>query len=380
MALSAAGYRVPGKDVRHVLGAALSNTGDVIYPGGNPTEASRRAIQFNNDADDAGVTIPSPGILVVQTNAGSLGPYHVVVRAGTVAKVRQAQAAGGGGAGGGTMSSGAGAAAAAVQAGMPAFTGGGPSFSIGAANVRALLAERADAFMGVDTLTPEQRLDAGYSPDSINWDGFTKIGSRCVRRGCAKMLEDRDNVTIGGSPISADYRGLSIATVLRGGAYGDAMLLAFADNEIGQTRTAQVTTLHLVQNYILWGRPTTLKGWAGPKMALSQIAGPKVRVTTDYTSVFAAATAGMRNNSVIGLVVRYSGPTATESYPLDIDGYDHLENTTTASTALVNRASWLGASRVDDTAVLAVGKYWFTAWAISREGYSEPAFASLTVT
>lgn len=270
---------------------------------------------------------------------------------------------------------------AAVQAGLPAYTGGGQSFSIGAANVQELLTQRDDEFRGVESYTPPEKLGQGFSPDAVNWDGFARVGSRCIRRGVAKLEMDRDVATISAVPIAAAYRGLSIAAIPCNSGKGDEILLAFADSDIGVVRAVEPITLHVVSCEPRWGRPHTLINTPGPKLALSQVAGPKVRVTTDYTNVFDATNQlGLRANSVVGLIIRYSGPTTTESFPLDMDGYDHLEGTTTASVALVERSSWAGASRVDDTAVLAVGKYWVTAWAITREGYSDPSFATLTVT
>lgn len=288
---------------------------------------------------------------------------------------------GGGGAGGGGSAGGTGSALAAVQAGLPAYTGGGPSFSIGPANIQELLSQRDDEFRGMDSFTPPEKLSPGFAADCVNWDGFARVGSRCVRRGVAKLQEDRDSVTISASPIDASYRGLSIAAIPCGSGKGDEVLLAFADSEIGTVRTAQPITLHAVSSEPRWGRPATLLDVPGPLIALTQIAGPKVRVSSSYTNVFDATNQlGLRANSVVGLIIRYSGPTTTESYPLDMDGHDHMEGTTLASTALANRVSWKGESRTDDTAVLAVGKYWVTAWAFTREGYSQPSYASLTVT
>jgi hypothetical protein len=92
-----------------------------------------------------------------------------------------------------TGSSGAGAGSpGAVQQGLPQTTGGGPRFQTGAANVRAFIPERMGNFYGVDTYTPPQRMSENYAPWGYNWDDFASMGSRCVRRGTAKMDFDRD--------------------------------------------------------------------------------------------------------------------------------------------------------------------------------------------
>ncbi|MBK9976208.1 MAG: hypothetical protein IPP14_15690 [Planctomycetes bacterium] len=105
--------------------------------------------------------------------------------------------AGGGGAqsGGGSGGTGAGGGAlAATQAGA-AYTGGGQYFETGAVqNQAAGVSERDDEFLGLDTLTPDERLAPGRTPKSINWDDIRKLGSRCVRSGTAKLTDDRDNV------------------------------------------------------------------------------------------------------------------------------------------------------------------------------------------
>ena len=250
---------------------------------------------------------------------------------------------------------------------MPGYTGGGPTFSIGAVNTQAILQQRDDEFLGVDTFTPAEKLAAGYSPFAVNWDGFARIGSRCVRRGCAKLGDDHSTLS-----KNSALRGLSLALIPNGTDDQLELLYTFADNDIGSTRSSVATDFTVVTTTPLWGRPVTLKGWPGPKMALSDNGSQELQVVTDYTNLFSNSTQkGQRANSVVALTIRYS----LTDYPRDIDGYDYV-----ASTALtgVDRDAWTGASRTD-TQTLTAAQYFLTAWAITREGVSEPSFASLTL-
>ena len=273
-----------------------------------------------------------------------------------------------GGSGGGSA---AGVAAAAVQAGMPSYTGGGAAFGIGGVNESIILQQRDDEFLGVDTFTPEEKLAPGYSPDAVNWDGFARIGSRCVRRGSAKFEDDHSSLS-----KNSALRGVSLALIPNGTEDQLQMLYSFADADIGATRASVATDITVVTTAPRWGRPTTLKGWKGPKITLSDQGSQVLRVTSDYTNVFSNTTQkGFRANSVVGITVRYS----VVGYPRDIDGFDYLHDQGTDSTALVDRAAWTGASRNDDSSTLTAALYYVTAYAITREGISEPSFATLTL-
>lgn len=286
--------------------------------------------------------------------------------------------AGGGASGGGAGAGGtgtAGGALAAVQH-QPAYTGGGAYFPGGAVENRvAGLSERDDEWLGLDTLTPDERLATGRSPNAVNWDDIRRIGSRCVRSGTAKLDDDRDTVTISSSSISADYRGLSLAAMPGSGDNQNKLLICFADNSIGSTRTAQVTTMHLCATSLRWGKPLNLTGWPGPKLALSDQTGNVLRVTYDYTNVFSTANDGLRKASVKGIIIRYS----LLGYPLDRDG---LDNRNDYPTPLRDRTAWGGESAtVDTTATAAFSgqRVYVSAWAFGVEGFSEPSHASLTM-
>lgn len=272
----------------------------------------------------------------------------------------------------------AGPQAGAATQSAKALTGGGIGFKQGRIEEGLVATRLDDEYMGLDTLTAPEKVAPGYSPDAPGFDQAAKLGSRCKRHGVAKMTMDRDSVTLSSSAIGAGYRGLSLGVMPSSGNLPDQMVLAFADNSIGSTRSSLQTALLLVTNNIRWGRPVNLRGWPGPKITLSQQTGPLLRVTVDYTNVFDATTqAGMRANSVVQIVIRYS----TTGFPRDIDGQD--EDRVTAgftSIALADRTAWTGASANYDTGVLALGKYYVTVWAISREGVSNPSFATETLT
>lgn len=409
---------------------------------------------------------------------------------------------GGQGPGGGGGTPTGGTAPGAVQQGLPGITGGGPRFAIGAGQIRDFLPDRAEAFDGIDTFTPPEKLPSVRSPMAVNWDDFERYGSFCVRRGSAKLNEDRETldvdyfnivciakasftastdyitftlpdstthafwfdttgsdsepagsssatnstqvdisgdttaadvastlasaintaaiglaatsestacraypddqindvisvnwtlaetVTDGGftvTPITPtsmdeDYRGISIARIPGNSDQPDLLLYCFADVEPGNTPSVHPTVLCVVKPYPAWGRPDTLIDFPGPKLSLSQQAGPELRVTADYTNVYDATNQlGKQKQSVTGIIIRYS----TTNYPVDMDGEDYLkEDGGTVSTALADRTSWDGTSTNYDTAVgpLPTGTYYVTAWAFSRMGYSKPSHARLEIT
>lgn len=282
---------------------------------------------------------------------------------------------GSGGAGGPSMGAQAGAA---TQSQAP-LTGGGAGFHMGPIAQNLTMLRSDNEFMGLETLTPSEKLPEGYSPDAPGIDQISKIGSRCKRHGMAKMTMDRDSVTLSSSAIGAGYRGLSLCVIPSSGNNADQQVIAFADNSIGSTRTSLQTALLLVTNQPRWGQPVNLKDWPGPLLTLTQQSGPVLRVTAAYTNVFDASTqAGMRANSVVQIVIRYS----TTGYPRDIDGKDiDRDGSGFTTTAIADRTAWTGGSTNFDSATLtATGKYWVTAWAISREGVSDPSYATLTIT
>lgn len=104
------------------------------------------------------------------------------------------QLAQGGGSGGGSAA-GAGAPGA-VQAGGVGVGQGGVRFQTAAANVTSFAPERSGNFFGLDSFTPPDKLGPDYVPYETNWDDLSKLGSRCVRRGTAKLGDDIHTVTM----------------------------------------------------------------------------------------------------------------------------------------------------------------------------------------
>lgn len=151
------------------------------------------------EADASRLTRNNPHYSFIPSYMGQF----VAVKNDVLSQVDTQQGAGGGGnayssAGGSNAASGGAApstALAATQAGQPAYTGGGQGFKIGAVDNRLVLSERADEFEGVDAYTPPHKLPLSKSPNATNWNALEVVGSRCVRRGTAKMLENRDTLT-----------------------------------------------------------------------------------------------------------------------------------------------------------------------------------------
>lgn len=282
------------------------------------------------------------------------------------------------GRGGGTGSGagGAGGAGAATQT-QRALTGGGAHWKQGALAEGLVATRLDDEYMGLDTLTAPEKLPPGMSPYAPGVDQVAKLGSRCKRHGSAKLTMDRDSVTLSSSSINTAYRGLALAVMPSSGDNADQMLLAFADNDIGQTRSSIQTALILVTNQPRWGRPVNLADWPGPTLTLTDLGSQVMRVTAVYSNVFDQTNQlGVQKNSVKQIVIRYS----TGGYPRDIDGLDDDRDAAGyASSVLADRTAWLGTSTNFNSGTLTAAKYYVTAWAISAEGVSEPSFGSITL-
>lgn len=280
------------------------------------------------------------------------------------------------------------------MANQPQITGGGQGFSTGATQVSNVLPVRSDEFMGVDTLTPDSKLDANHATRSINWDSFRRIGSRCVRNGVAKLAMDRDSVTAsGGGSISSEYRGLGLCPLPASGAQDDQLLVVFHDKDadigVAPGGSNSQTSFHIVSGDPRWGRPRDLTGVPGPTLAVSDQGSQVLRVTPVYINVFPAARAELMKQTVKAVTIRIVGPVsgATPRYPLDPDG-DAAEGSDDGTGSQlfqitgptdVHRYAWNGASTNFDSITLEAGKWWVAVWAHSLEGTSEPSFASVTL-
>lgn len=296
----------------------------------------------------------------------------------------------GGGGGGGGAGAGAGAPASSLQLPTTALAatqaGGNPGQMGGMAaggapqlpgnEVRASLSERQDEWRGIDTYTPEEKLPFGYSPEATNWDGLRKIGSMCVRGGAAKFRDDRDSVSSGA--LDTGYAGLGIAVVPNAsGTLPDLALISFLDTDlsIGSMPGGSdlATYCGVVDMFTRWGEPLDLKTLPGPKLTVTQVAGPRFQVTVDYTNLLSSR-AGLRKTSIKSLTVRYNGPGTIGglyTYPLDPDSVNG-ENAGRAGTALADRSTWDGTSQnVVPGANMSLGVYYISAWAHTLLGTSE---------
>lgn len=300
--------------------------------------------------------------------------------------VPQPGSAGGAGGGGGSAGSapGAGPSAGAVSAvnahqAMP--TGGGAGFSIGAVENSTVISAWPGEWEGIDTTSPEEKMPEALSPEATNWNALERFGSRCVRRGVAKMSEDRETITISASPIHADYRGVSIMPLAP-----DYMLLCMADNDgtIGAALSAQPISLWVLSTFPMWGRPVDLRTYPGPKLTLTEPSTKVIRVTYDYSNVW--STVAMQKISCKSVTIRYNSGAVSGAvtYPIELDTIaDDDTNGRRAGTAAKDRATWDGTSATVDIDLSASGTtgdiVYVSAWAHSLLGTSERSVAARAI-
>lgn len=262
----------------------------------------------------------------------------------------------------------------AVNAHQAAITGGGQGFSIGAVENNAVLTAWPGEWEGIDTLSPDTKLPENLSPDATNWNALERFGSRCVRRGVAKMSDDRSSLTISASPMHADYRAVSICPI----AESEDVLMVFADNDgtIGAALSAQPVSLFTATQAPLWGRPVDLRTYPGPKLTLTEPVAGTIRVTYDYTNVW--STVALQKISCKSVTIRYNIGSGDVTFPIDMDGVTD-EASRRAGTAAKDRAIWDGTSAtVDiDLSTQSVGTVvYVSAWAHGLLGTSERSIAA----
>lgn len=261
-------------------------------------------------------------------------------------------AAAGAGAGSGAAPA---AVSAAAQGGPASMGGGNAGFTIGAVDNQTAMTAWPGEWEGIDSTSPDTRMPASLSPDAVNWNSIERFGSRCVRRGVAKMSDDRDTLTISASPIHADYRGVSLCPLpgQNGSTLKDLLLLCFADNTIGGVPLAQDTSLWLVNNAPQWGQPANLSGYPGPKLTLTEPSPGAIRITYDYTNVWSADQPKITVKSV---TIRYNTGAGDITFPIELDTItdDAGPQDPTgrrAGTAAKDRATWDGTSATVDVVV-----------------------------
>lgn len=284
-----------------------------------------------------------------------------------------------GGGGGGGAAAGAGPSAGAVtavNAHQAQPTGGGAGFSIGAVENSTVISAWPGEWEGIDTTSPEEKMPDSLSPEANNWNGLERFGSRCVRRGMAKMSEDRSTVTISASPIHADYRGVSIMPLAP-----DYMLLCMADNDgtVGATLTVQPISLWVLSTFPLWGKPVDLRTYPGPKLTLTEPSTKVIRVTYDYSNVW--STVAMQKISVKSVTIRYNFGAGDVTHPIELDTITDDDTTgRRAGTAAKDRATWNGTSATVDIDLSASGTtgqtVYVSAWAHGLLGTSERSVAA----
>lgn len=281
---------------------------------------------------------------------------------------------GGGGTGGATSGGGTGAAGpvAAINAHQPAITGGGAGFSIGAVENSVALTAWPGEWEGIDTEAPDTKMPESLSPEATNWNALEKFGARCVRRGVAKLLDDRSTLTISASPMHADYRAISICPI----AESEDVMMCFADNDIGGAIVAQPISLFTATMTPLWGKPQDLRTFPGPKLTLTEPIAGTIRVTYDYTNVW--STVALQKITCKSISIRYNIGSGDVTFPIDMDSVTD-EAARRAGTAAKDRATWDGTSAtVDiDLSTQSVGTVvYVSAWAHGLLGTSERSIAA----
>lgn len=77
-----------------------------------------------------------------------------------------------------------------MMANPPTPSGGGQGFTRGPNQVIIDLPPQRGDWLGYEGFLPDNRTPANKSPRVTNWDRFGRYGSRCVRRGVAKLSDD----------------------------------------------------------------------------------------------------------------------------------------------------------------------------------------------
>lgn len=290
-------------------------------------------------------------------------------------------------------------AMAATMANQPTITGGGQGFSIGASQIASQGVARDDDFRGINTLDPDNKLRGNWAPRGVNWDGFRRMGSRCIRSGIAKLDMDRDSATAsGGGSLSSEYRGLSLCNLPASNNNADQLLIAFHDKDAGLGTAPggsnSQTSFHIMDAGPRWGRPRNLSGMRGPTLTLADQGSQVLRVTAIF-DVIPTAQAELREQSVKAITICVVGPQsgATPRYPLDPDGIASGSGNDgtgsfyffTTGPSNVLRRAWDGSSTNYDCSLVAsgtlygAGKYWVACFAHGYEGTSDASYASVTL-
>lgn len=265
--------------------------------------------------------------------------------------------AGGPGPSGGTL--------AAVAAGSGRIFGGSSARGVTGpgAQVRADVGRiRAGEFTGLDTLSPDMKLDPTASPFMQNWNTIETPGSISVRRGTMKFNDNRDTVNSGS--LGAGYKGLGVLYIPPNDYSGSgAMFQSYADLGAGLYGGSANVEHFVCDAGPTYSRPRSFYQQPAPSVTLSSPSTGTIRANCTYTNI-------LQINTVAAWVVRYS----SVRQPRDIDGYDDSES------EILDDADYFASITgeiFDEPGLVSTTTYYVTAWAVSRLGVSKPFYGKV---
>jgi hypothetical protein len=351
-----------GKDVRYAIAATLSGSGDVIHPGGTgKNDATLYAVQFNDAAIKAGLSVPQPGIVVVQSPypARKLAAYHVVVQKGFVAQVQQAG-------GGGSQSGGSGnPLQGATNAVTRALAGGAP-ISRGASSELGVGADVRTEFTGINSYPPDTQIQPQEAKDALNVDSVTRRGALGKRPGIVATYPQRTDVVNAVAAINAAHMGRSI-NALPAGFFesGNNCILVGYDSrtDLGKgISSVGSKRVRALPAYALW-HPQRDVRHVRPSLAIADTTAASIQFSLVLPATYQKDGAGTRLASVDKIIVLVS----TLGFPLDRDNQDSLN-----ATYLEEYTDWDGTTRtINDAGTVAVRRY-YTVWFSNKKHFSKP--------
>lgn len=328
--------------------------------------------------ENGGIIVPRaiPGWSGGGANRGA-GFVWDVIKAPTgsqpIGGVGQGVAAGVGGAG----PNGAGSAADAIETDNPTIRLAGRSFELGPSSDNVVTFNRETAFRGIETAIPDSEITDALSPYCINFDGRVP-GSLCVRKGMIKYSESRltsQQSSNSNNALSSSYEGLDILWLEPNDNSGAAnktgiSALVFADGlGIGAAGLANVQIA------------TNGPEHAEPKDMVRR-PGPSFTLTKNGSTADLAVSAYSGHPSTRNDIVKVSVLLSRNGYPESIEKKDDKETIDFQDTSgkVYDRTDWDG-DAISETydGTFTSGELYATAWAISREGISEPSYAKVTI-
>lgn len=363
-----------GSQVKVVVAATLSQLGDVVFSGGaGRVGGIQAAAQFNNEADRLGITIPPPGILVVQSPAGSLSAYHVVVRKGLVSQVNAAAAANpAGGAGGSGFQGGPQGATNALQR---TATGGGADIPRAKTSIQGVAMDVRTEFVGINSYAPDNQISPQEAAYAENVDSISTRGALGKRPGTITTYPQRGDVVNSVSAITSTLKGRSI-NALPAGFREDGkvcLVLGYDGSSILGEGTTESNTkeCRAVPVDPLWHPERDIRR-VKPSLTINDFDAAGIDFDLVVPTPFKKDGAGTRLQSVDYITVIASDL----GFQLDPDNEDALEG-----DYLAEKQAWDGTSLkfVDTGGTVAVVRY-YSVFLFSKQYRSDPLLFKVTPT